>query len=170
MQTTLPVGAFPTNFGEAFAKFKAAEGLGGLYKGLVPLWSRQVPYTIAKFVFFEKTVQAFYEYLLTAKKRSEYSKTVQLSVTFASGYIAGVLCAIVSHPADTMVSKLYKEKSDAGMAATVKKIYGDIGFMGLWRGLGARIVMVGTLTGFQWWIYDSFKTAVGLGTTQGFKK
>jgi solute carrier family 25 phosphate transporter 3 len=147
MQTTLPLGTFPTNFGEAFAKFKAAEGFGGLYKGLVPLWSRQgitshprpmymllVPYTIAKFVFFEKTVQAFYTYLLTAKKRSEYSKAVQLSVTFASGYIAGVLCAIVSHPADTMVSKLYKEKSEGSMAAAVKKIYGDIGFMGLWRG------------------------------------
>jgi solute carrier family 25 phosphate transporter 3 len=27
--------------------------------------------------------------------------------------------------------------------------------------------MVGTLTGLQWWIYDSFKTAVGLQTTGG---
>lgn len=38
---------------------------------------------------------------------------------------------------------------------------------GLWRGLGARIVMIGTLTGFQWWIYDTFKTVMGLGTTGG---
>ena len=30
----------------------------------------------------------------------------QLAVTFAAGYIAGVFCAIVSHPADTVVSKL----------------------------------------------------------------
>jgi solute carrier family 25 phosphate transporter 3 len=27
--------------------------------------------------------------------------------------------------------------------------------------------MIGTLTGLQWWIYDSFKTAVGLQTTGG---
>lgn len=27
--------------------------------------------------------------------------------------------------------------------------------------------MIGTLTGLQWWIYDSFKTAVGLATTGG---
>jgi solute carrier family 25 phosphate transporter 3 len=27
--------------------------------------------------------------------------------------------------------------------------------------------MIGTLTGFQWWIYDSFKTAIGLQTTGG---
>jgi len=30
--------------------------------------------------------------------------------------------------------------------------------------------MIGTLTGLQWWIYDSFKTALGLGTTGGAVK
>ena len=34
-------------------------------------------------------------------------------------------------------------------------------------GLGARVIMIGTLTGLQWWIYDSWKTALGLGTTGG---
>ena len=33
--------------------------------------------------------------------------------------------------------------------------------------LGTRILMIGTLTGLQWWIYDSFKTAMGMGTTGG---
>jgi len=47
----------------------------------------------------------------------------------------------------------------------VKNIYADIGFKGLWAGLGARIFMIGTLTGLQWWIYDSFKVATGLATT-----
>jgi len=51
--------------------------------------------------------------------------------------------------------------------ATVGKIYSEIGFAGLWRGLGVRIVMIGTLTGLQWWIYDTFKTAVGLQTSGG---
>jgi solute carrier family 25 phosphate transporter 3 len=32
----------------------------------------------------------------------------------------------------------------------VSRIYGNIGFMGLWNGLGVRIAMVGTLTGLQW--------------------
>jgi len=35
------------------------------------------------------------------------------------------------------------------------------------KGLGTRILMIGTLTGLQWLIYDSFKTAVGLPTTGG---
>jgi hypothetical protein len=39
-------------------------------------------------------------------------------------------------------------KSDKGTLENVKIIYGEIGMAGLWRGLGARIFMVGTLTGF----------------------
>jgi len=30
-------------------------------------------------------------------------------------------------------------------------------FLGLWQGLGPRIVMVGTLTAAQWFIYDAVK-------------
>lgn len=91
-------------------------------------------------------------------------------MTFASGYLAGVFCAIVSHPADTMVSKLNSIKSQGSTLDNVKKIYGDIGFNGLWKGLGTRIFMIGTLTGFQWWIYDSFKSAMGLQTTGGVQQ
>ena len=37
----------------------------------------------------------------------------------------------------------------------------------LTKGLGTRVIMIGTLTGFQWWIYDTFKSTMGMGTTGG---
>jgi len=43
-----------------------------------------------------------------------------LSVTFASGYLAGIFCAIVSHPADTMVSKLNNIKSEKALGENIK--------------------------------------------------
>ena len=46
------------------------------------------------------------------------------------------------------VSKLNNAKSDGSLGDNIKKIYGEIGMAGLWRGLGARIFMIGTLTGF----------------------
>ena len=164
---TSKLGAYPTSFLPAFSKLRAEEGLFGLYKGLVPLWCRQVPYTIVKFVAFEEIVEQIYKRILYKKAKNEYSRGTQLSVTFASGYLAGVFCAIVSHPADTIVSKLNNVKTDSGVTAAIKQIYGEIGFKGLWAGLGARIIMIGTLTGFQWWIYNSFKTAMGLQATGG---
>lgn len=154
MQTS-DKGTFPTTFREAWPKIMQAEGWNGFYKGIAPLWCRQIPYTIVKFVAFEKTVRALYANVFTAPRES-YSKNFQLMVTFMAGYWAGIFCAIVSHPADTMVSIMNKQGGSAG------EIYGRIGFSGLWSGLGARIFMVGTLTGLQWWIYDTFKVAMGL--------
>jgi len=159
MQTS-DEGTFPKTAREGWPKIMEAEGWAGFYKGLYPLWFRQVPYTMVKFGAFENTVKAFYANIFTAPK-SSYSKSTQLMITFMSGYWAGIFCAIVSHPADTMVSIMNKRGGSAG------EIYREIGFSGLWKGLGARIFMVGTLTGLQWWIYDSFKVAVGLQTTGG---
>ena len=37
-----------------------------------------------------------------------------------------------------------------GAMKAISRIYSKIGFSGLWNGLPVRIVMLGTLTGFQW--------------------
>jgi hypothetical protein len=79
-------------------------------------------------------------------------KPEQLVVTFVAGYIAGIFCAIVSHPADTIVSKLNQEKGATAMGIAKK-----VGFAGLWKGLTPRIIMIGTLTALQWFIYDGVK-------------
>jgi len=136
---------------EAFPKLRAEEGLRGFYKGLPPLWLRQIPYTMMKFACFERTVEALYKYVVP-KPRSECSKPEQLVVTFTAGYIAGVFCAIVSHPADTVVSKLNQDSGSTAVEAAKK-----LGMKGLWAGLVPRIVMIGTLTALQWFIYDSVK-------------
>jgi solute carrier family 25 phosphate transporter 3 len=159
-QQTAEPGTFPLGFFEGFNKINSTEGTAGFYKGIKPLWARQVPYTVVKFVAFEKFVQLFYSKVFT-KPKSEYGKGTQMLITFASGYCAGVFCAIVSHPADTMVSIMNK----TGQGAS--EIYGNIGMAGLWKGLGTRIFMIGTLTCLQWVIYDSFKVWCGLATTGG---
>ena len=154
---------FATSTAAAFSKIVKNEGAGALYKGLSPLWFRQVPYTMVKFSCFERTVEAIYKHVLS-KPKAEYSKPEQLGVTFVGGYIAGVFCAVVSHPADTVVSKLNNMKSAAGEStgAAIGKILRDLGPVGVWRGLTTRILMIGTLTGLQWFIYDTFKVYAGL--------
>jgi len=132
------------------------EGINGFYKSLVPLWMRQIPYTMMKFACFERTVELIYKHVVP-KPREQCNKQEQLAVTFAAGYIAGVFCAIVSHPADTVVSKLNQDKGSTA-ADVVKKL----GFAGLWKGLVARIIMIGTLTAAQWFIYDAVKVALAL--------
>jgi len=150
---TMP--GYAANMREAYAKM-SKEGGNPFYKGLKPLWLRQIPYTMMKFSCFEKTVELLYAHVVP-KPRDQCSKGEQLIVTFAAGYIAGVFCAIVSHPADCVVSVL--NKTPGVSAGQVLK---DLGWAGCWKGLGARIVMIGTLTALQWFIYDSVKVALRL--------
>ena len=99
---------------------------------------------MAKFFFFEKIVQLFYTHVFTAPKET-YGKTTQLGVTFSSGYLAGVVCAIVSHPADSLVSQLSKPANKGKSFGTIAS---EVGFANLaTKGLGTRVLMIGTLTG-----------------------
>lgn len=105
-----------------------------------------------KFASFETIVEMIYHNL--PGQKSDYNKGAQTAVAFSAGYLAGILCAVVSHPADVMVSKLNANRQ-AGEAfgAAMSRIYGDIGFRGLWNGLPVRIVMIGTLVS-SWTTYD----------------
>jgi hypothetical protein len=62
-----------------------------------------------KFACFETIVEMVYKHAVP-KPKEQCSKPLQLAVSFAGGYIAGVLCAAVSHPADNLVSFLNNAK------------------------------------------------------------
>lgn len=117
----------------------------------------QIPYTMMKFACFEHTVEALSKYVVP-KPQSQYTKAEQLAVTFAAGYIAGVFCAVVAHPADSLMSVLNKEKG----SSTAFEILRNLGFGAVLKGLFARIIMTGTLTALQWFICDSVKVCFKL--------
>lgn len=106
MQTTLP--PYANSLREGWTKVTTKEGIGGLYKGLYPLWGRQIPYTMVKFATFETTVNEIYKTL--GKPKESYNALQQTGVSFLGGYIAGIGCAVISHPADVMVSKLNADR------------------------------------------------------------
>jgi solute carrier family 25 (mitochondrial phosphate transporter), member 3 len=114
MQTTLP--PYARNMREGWSKITGKEGIAGLYKGLLPLWGRQIPYTMCKFATFEETVSLTYKQL--GKPKESYGKLAQTGVSFLGGYIAGIACAVVSHPADVMVSKLNAERKGQSFQAS----------------------------------------------------
>lgn len=62
-----------------------------------------------KFATFENVVELMYKHAIPTPK-DQCSSTLQLGVSFASGYVAGVFCATISHPADNLVSFLNNAK------------------------------------------------------------
>jgi len=165
MQTTIP--PYANSIVDGMQKFAAKEGgYGALYKSLTSLWSRQIPYTMMKFWSFEATVSYIYGSIL-GKPKDAYNKAQQLAVSAAAGYWAGIFCAVISHPADNLVSKLNAPTKD-GTKPAIGAIFKEVGMIGLMtNGLPVRIVMIGTLTALQWGIYDAFKVYNKLPTTGG---
>merc|ERR1719266_929954 len=152
---------------EGTPRLLSEEGVKGAFSILKPLWARQIPYTIIKFVAFEDFIRRIYGFTESqwGRTRDTFNKTQQLGFTFLAGYGAGIFCGAVSHPADTMASLVSKSPDKA-----VGDLYqANGGFSGLWKGFGARVFMIGTLTGLQWFIYDTTKVAFGLKSGGGKK-
>jgi len=167
MQVTLPndPNPFPSKFSAAFAQMRAnAVETKFPFGSLYPLWGRQIPYTMIKFVGFYQTVEYIYAQLDKRwnTKKDDLSKAKQLTITFLAGYWAGIFCAIATQPMDNLVSmKGIPENKNKGWG----QMASEMGTKDLFtKGLGTRVLMIGTLTGLQWWIYGSFKSAVGFGT------
>lgn len=110
---------------------------------------------MTKFVVYEKVAEAIY----TRVDKATASPGMQTTINLGSGLIAGFAAAIVSQPADTMLSKINKTKGLPGEGTTSRliKISKELGLRGSFGGIGARLFMVGTLTAGQFAIYGDIK-------------
>eukprot|EP00746_Dinoflagellata_sp_MGD_P000356 gnl/MRDRNA2_/MRDRNA2_100642_c0_seq1.p1 gnl/MRDRNA2_/MRDRNA2_100642_c0~~gnl/MRDRNA2_/MRDRNA2_100642_c0_seq1.p1 ORF type:complete len:314 (+),score=54.50 gnl/MRDRNA2_/MRDRNA2_100642_c0_seq1:95-1036(+) len=145
------------------AKMAAEEGVvPAFYSGFGPILFKQVPYTMAKFAVQGAAAEQIYASLGT--KPAECSQGKNVSISLASGVIAGVVAAIISHPADTLLSKINKAGAggDGGTISRLWNISVETGFVKLCTtGLGARCVMIGTLTAGQFGIFDTVLNVCG---------
>jgi len=153
---------FCDGLADGFSKILKAEGVGGFYAGFVPILAKQVPYTMAKFAVQGNVADRIYKSM--GKTAGELSSGMNLGVSLSSGVVAGVAAAIISHPADTLLSKV--NKAGAGgtgsMAKRLMTIASETGIVSLCTvGLLPRCVMIGTLTAGQFGIFDTVMNALG---------
>ena len=129
-----------TRVSDQFSSSSKSEPLHRLEFLLTP---RRVPYTMAKFVVYEKVAEAVYQRV----DKSKTSDGMQTVINLGSGLMAGFAAALVSQPADTMLSKINKTKGLPGEGTTSRliKIAKELGLRGSYTGIGARLFMVGTL-------------------------
>merc|ERR1719231_750392 len=117
---------------------------------------------MAKFAVQGKAAEQIYANMGCTSK--DLSKAGNIGVSLGSGVIAGVVAAIISHPADTLLSKINKAGAggDGPMFTRLGNIVPETGLVKLCtQGLAARCVMIGTLTAGQFGIFDIVMGAVG---------
>lgn len=143
-----------------FGRMLKEEGVGTFYNGFTPILFKQIPYNIAKFWVFERASAVYFGLAGGKDKLSESTTTV---INLGSGLTAGLAAAVVSQPADTLLSKVNKTPKAPGQSTLnlLGQLAKQLGFFGSFAGLPTRLVMVGTLTSLQFGIYGSLKTALG---------
>jgi solute carrier family 25 phosphate transporter 3 len=111
---------------------------------------------MAKFVVFEKVSEAIYGKI----DKDSLGDGAKTGVNLASGLVAGLAAAVISQPADTMLSKINKSKGLPGEGTTSRliKIAKELGLRGSFSGLGARLFLVGAITAGQFAIYGKLST------------
>ena len=154
---------FASSMPGAMSKIAAEEGvLKGFYSGFGPILFKQVPYTMAKFAVQGAVAEQIYNSM--GKTPKDCSSGTNISVSLGSGVVAGVVAAIISHPADTLLSKINKPGA-GGEGSTVTRlgrIAAETGYVKLCtQGLAARCFMIGTLTAGQFGIFDSVMNVLG---------
>ncbi|KAJ5493751.1 hypothetical protein N7463_009838 [Penicillium fimorum] len=153
-QPTFASGLLP-----AMTRILKEEGIGAFYSGFGPILFKQVPYTMAKFVVFEKVSEA----ILSKVNKETLSDAGKTGINLGSGLIAGLAAAIISQPADTMLSKINKTPGAPGEGTVTRliKIAKELGIRGSYGGIGARLFMVGSITAGQFAIYGDIKRMLG---------
>ncbi|KAI0131387.1 mitochondrial phosphate carrier protein [Daldinia grandis] len=151
--------SFAPNMLSAFGRMVKYEGMAGLYSGFMPIVLKQVPYTMATFVVYEKALEVAHSWI----NKETASNTALSGVNLGCGLIAGMAAAIVSQPADTVLSKINKEKGQPGegTARRIFNIVSQLGLRGSYAGIGPRLVMVGGMTAVQFGIYGHIQRALG---------
>eukprot|EP01100_Stratorugosa_tubuloviscum_P012135 TRINITY_DN560_c1_g3_i1.p1 TRINITY_DN560_c1_g3~~TRINITY_DN560_c1_g3_i1.p1 ORF type:complete len:288 (+),score=113.74 TRINITY_DN560_c1_g3_i1:142-1005(+) len=137
------------------------EGFNSLFKGLIPILAKQVPYTCVQLASFSSLLDLVYGHYLD---RSTLSLSQQLCVTTSLGISAGFLSAIVSHPADTLLTKVCMNPNISLLSAA--KL---LGWKRMWLGLIPRCLHISLISAFMFLVNDSVKISLGLNPSTGSK-
>ena len=154
---------FATGLIPGFMRLAREEGFRGFYSGFVPLVFKQVPYAIGQFSVHEFANEAIFR-AMGPERKDKLSHLGMTGVELTSGMVAGVAAAVLSHPADTLLSAINKGAGDKSQSTTARMFslareFGPRRLM--FAGLGPRIVMTVGLVAGQFVIYAQCKALVG---------
>ena len=151
---------------DGLPKLLKEEGvLSPFQRGMLPMLSKQVPYTMGKQVSFDVFAGILYSVLLGLSFIPQ--KEIAIEVEVGAAFLASLVACLLSQPGDVLLTATYKNSDDAsnntGFGATVKKVLNEGGgFSAFFSGLNARFLHVGCIITFQLVIYDQLKQALGL--------
>ncbi|KAJ7134705.1 mitochondrial carrier domain-containing protein [Mycena epipterygia] len=151
---------YATGLVTGFTRMAREGGLRELYAGFLPILCKQIPYAIGQFTVNEFCHELVFRSMSEETKRN-LSATSKFGIALGSGITAGFAAAILSHPADTLLSQINKGHGPSGsMLYRLTALAREAGFKGLFAGLGPRMIMTAGLVSSQFLMYGEIKKAL----------
>ncbi|OTB07492.1 hypothetical protein M426DRAFT_317799 [Hypoxylon sp. CI-4A] len=154
---------FASGLSTGFMRLAREEGFKGFYSGFIPLLFKQVPYAVGQFSVHEAAVEAIYR-SMGPEKKAKMTQLQSTAVELSSGIVAGAAAAVLSHPADTLLSAINKGAGDPSQGTT-SRMFSLAREFGprrlLLSGLGPRVFMTCLLVSGQFVVYAKAKALVG---------
>lgn len=152
-----------------------------LWAGFAPTVSRELPFAVVKFLTFDFITGTVITFLNT--QSSDGALPIQvgtgpigLIVSALAGAVAGIAGAVVSHPADLILTKTSASGNRNGTetsASVEEPDWRDVvreliaqpgGIANLYVGFPARATFFFLVIGLQFFLYDYFKTLLNVGS------
>lgn len=154
---------YATGLTSGFMRMAREEGFRGFYSGFVPLLFKQIPFAVGQFSVHEAVNEIIFR-SMGPERKAKLTSLESTGVELTSGLAAGAAAAVLSHPADTLLSAINKGAGDKNQSATSRmfqlaKEFGPKRL--LLTGLGPRLVMTCALVSGQFVIYAKCKELTG---------
>lgn len=152
---------FANGLVSGFARIAREGGISELYAGFLPILCKQIPYAIGQFTVNEWCHELAFRQMSPETQRN-LSTTSKLGLSLGCGIVAGAAAAVLSQPADTLLSQINKGHGPKGpMVSRLATLAKEAGFKGLFAGLGPRVIMTAGLVSGQFVLYGSIRDALG---------
>ena len=138
---------------------KEEGGIRAVYKGLLAMISKQVPYTVTKQVTFDVILSIAYASWIGL---SDLNSQFKFMITLISAIIAGAVSAVGSQPGDTLLSLVNAHEGKKSTTDFAKEIMTREGMKGFFVGMKTRFLHVGIMVTVQLVLYDFLKRLCGL--------
>lgn len=125
------------------------EGVGALYKGILPVLMRDIPYSSLSFVLYVNSKN------ILQKQFSDES--AYKAIDFVAGAIAGGTATMITHPLE--IAKVRMQLSSdrrLGLLESILDAFRSNGFKGLSRGLFPKVIRRSLSTAISWACFSWF--------------
>ena len=136
------------------------EGYGSLINAIPVFIAKQLPYAMVKFLVFDLSTDRLYDIFPAAQEDLKLS----LLISLVGGVLGGSAAAVVSNPADTVISEMKKSQEDISPIEAVNNLSTRAGPSGFFVGLPLRMLFSSMNASLTFALYDSVKFLLGIGS------